>query len=86
MALTAGQREKVQKKATEAGMDLDLTDQHWELIEFALGYYRRHGTMCNLRTLIRESGYEKKAVYRLFPGNPIRRICALTGLPMPPEC
>lgn len=72
------------KRAEEGG--LQLTEEHWGLIEFAVEYYRRNGTMCNLRTLVRESGYDKKTAYRLFPGNPVRRICYLTGLPMPPEC
>ncbi|HEY3364182.1 MAG TPA: TusE/DsrC/DsvC family sulfur relay protein [Symbiobacteriaceae bacterium] len=72
------------KRADEIG--LQLTEEHWGMIEFALAYHRRHGTTCNLRTLVREGGYDKKETYRLFPGNPIKRICYLTGLPMPPEC
>lgn len=84
MALAAEYKEKLVRKAEAAGME--LTAEHWELIEFAVEYYRRNGTMCNLRTLIREGGYDKKVAYRLFPGNPIKRICGLTGLPMPPEC
>lgn len=84
MALTTGQRGELQTRAAQEG--IHLTDEHWAVIEFAVGYYRRQGTMCNLRTLLREGGFDKKAVYRLFPGNPIRRICILTGLPMPPEC
>jgi len=84
MALTRSQREDLLKKAGEAG--LQLTEEHWAIIEFAEDYYRRNSTMCNLRTLVRESAFDKKAAYRLFPGNPIRKICCLTGLPMPPEC
>lgn len=84
MVLTSGLKEEMQRKAGEDG--LALTDEHWGLIEFALAYYRKYGTMCNLRTLVRESMYDKKAAYRLFPGNPVKRICQLTGLPMPPEC
>lgn len=84
MAPTRSQRENLFKKAGELG--LELTEEHWSVIEFAVDYYRRNSTMCNLRTLVRESGFDKKAAYRLFPGNPIRKICSLTGLPLPPEC
>jgi len=84
MRLTAGERADVQTRAAE--IDLVLTDDHWAMIEFAVNYYRRNQTMCNLRTIVREGDFDKKTAYRLFPGNPIKRICYLTGLPMPPEC
>jgi tRNA 2-thiouridine synthesizing protein E len=84
MTLTVARRCEIEHKAIEMG--LELTDEHWAMIAFAQDFYERKDAMCNLRTLIREGGYDKKTAYRLFPGNPIKRICALTGLPMPPEC
>lgn len=63
-----------------------LNQEQLAVVDFALGYYRRHGYTPNLRTLVNELGLETKRVYALFPGNPIRRICQITGLPMPPEC
>lgn len=84
MALTAARMCEIRCKAEEMG--LELTDEHWSLIEHCMDYYRLNGTMCSLRILVRESGCDKKNAYRLFPGNPIKRVCCLTGLPMPPEC
>lgn len=63
-----------------------LSAEQRAVLDFVLSYYRRHGFTPNLRTLVNEMGVDKKRVYALFPGNPIRRICQLTGLPMPPEC
>lgn len=63
-----------------------LNPEQRAVLDYVLGYYRQHGHTPNLRTLVNEMGMDKKRVYALFPGNPIRRICQLTGLPMPPEC
>lgn len=63
-----------------------LSEEQRAIADFMLEYYRRHGFTPNLRTLVNELGVDKKRVYALFPGNPIRRLCQLTGLPMPPEC
>lgn len=63
-----------------------LNPEQRAVLDHVLDYYRQHGHTPNLRTLVNEMGLDRKRVYTLFPGNPIRRICQLTGLPMPPEC
>ncbi|MEW6546500.1 MAG: TusE/DsrC/DsvC family sulfur relay protein [Bacillota bacterium] len=63
-----------------------LSPEQRAVVDYAVAYYRLHGHTPNLRTLVNELGLDKKRVYLLFPGNPIRRICQITGLPMPPEC
>ncbi|HHY94882.1 MAG TPA: hypothetical protein GX513_07720 [Firmicutes bacterium] len=65
---------------------MQLNQEQQTVVDFVRQYYERHGYTCNLRTLVNETGLDKRLLYRLFPGNPIRRICQLTGLPMPPEC
>lgn len=71
---------------SEGGLRSGLGAEQQAVVDFALEYYRRHGHTPNLRTLVNEMGLDKKRVYVLFPGNPVRRICQITGLPMPPEC
>jgi tRNA 2-thiouridine synthesizing protein E len=63
-----------------------LSAEQQALVDFTVEYYRRHGHTPNLRTLVNELGVDKKRIYVLFPGNPVRRICQIAGLPMPPEC
>jgi len=72
--------------APEGGPRRGLTAEQQAVVDFAVEYYRRHGHIPNLRTLVNEMGVDKKRIYMLFPGNPVRRICQITGLPMPPEC
>ncbi len=73
-------------QAPAVAVDGDLDRDRRFLIEHVCCYYRRHGYTCNLRTLVKETGLDKKRIYTLFPGNPIRHICQIAGLPMPPEC
>ena len=65
---------------------IEMTELHWQVLEICHDYYRKHRTLCTLRTLIKLSGLEKKEIYRLFPGNPIGEISQITGLPKPREC
>lgn len=69
-----------------SGSPAGLSPEQRAVVDYALSYYRRHGHTPNLRTLVNELGVDKKRIYLLFPGNPIRRVCQITGLPMPPEC
>lgn len=80
----AEQQEAIRAKAEQRG--LNLTEDHWRLIEVSFAYYQQHQTICTLRKLIKLSGLEKKRIYQLFPGNPIGEISQITGLPMPKEC
>jgi len=70
-----------------------LTDEHWQVIQFAREYYRtfRIGPMPKviIKRLNRQLGYERysiKLLYSLFPETPARRICKYAGTPQPAGC
>lgn len=84
MALNRTQKEAIARRATQEG--LTLTPEHWAVLEYVWQYYHEHGVVCNFRTIVREGGFDKKDLYRLFPGNPMVYLCWLTGLSFPPEC
>lgn len=84
MRLSNAKREAIAARALERG--IHLGEEHWYLLELSYNYYIQHQTICTLRTLIKLSGWEKKKIYKLFPGNPIGEISKITGLPMPKEC
>ncbi|MCG0277716.1 MAG: TusE/DsrC/DsvC family sulfur relay protein [Thermanaeromonas sp.] len=84
MGLSQAEREAIMDRARERG--IDLGEEHWYLLELSYDYYRKHKTICTLRTLMKLSGWEKKKIYKLFPGNPVGEISKITGLPMPKEC
>jgi len=79
-----------------AGHDgLELYVDHWELIWYFRDYYDQTQSLPTMRKMVMELGgrsgahfrdrkaYEKH-IYGLFPSDPIREICKLAGLPMPP--
>lgn len=59
------QREAIKAKAEQRG--INLTEDHWRLIEVSYAYYQKHQTICTLRKLIKLSGLEKKGSTNSFP-------------------
>lgn len=67
---------------------LELTNDHWEVINFLQDYYRKRRVSLTIRFLVKEFckefGPEKgssKRLYELFPDGPSRTGCMLAGLP-----
>ncbi len=74
--------------------DVDLYNDHWELIFYFRAYFDENqtaptmhqmivGLMSKNKKFLEKKKYERH-VYSLFPSDPIREICKLAGLPMPP--
>ena len=73
---------------------VDLYNDHWEIIYYFREYFHVNqiaptmhqmivGLMSKNKKFLEKKKYEKH-VYSLFPSDPIREICKLAGLPMPP--
>ena len=73
--------------------DIELTNAHWEIIEFLRDYYTEFGSTPNVRSLMKivakrldpEKG-TRKYLYDLFPLGPARQGCRIAGLPKPNDC
>jgi TusE/DsrC/DsvC family sulfur relay protein len=72
---------------------LQLTDAHWEVIEFLRTGYQSTGTVPNVRQLqksfTKSFGPEKgnsRYLYGLFPYGPAKQACRIAGLPKPTGC
>lgn len=72
---------------------LDLTEAHWEVINFLRDAFQNTGTVPNMRQLqkafTKEFGREKgdsKYLYGLFPYGPAKQACRIGGLPKPTGC
>ena len=74
---------------------IELFVDHWELIMYFRDYYSENQRNPTMHSIVRSLGrikgahYHKqkeyeKHIYNLFPKDPIREICKLAGLPMPP--
>lgn len=73
--------------------NIDLTPEHWEVINFLREYYEEYQIAPAVRILMKEMkkkfGPEKgdqKYLYDLFPYGPAKQACKIAGLPKPTGC
>lgn len=73
--------------------DIDLTPDHWEVINYLRKFYFAYGIAPMVRLLMKhmrqELGEEKSSrdyLYRLFPGGPSKQGSRIAGLPQPQGC
>ena len=73
--------------------DLELTDEHWDIIRFLREYYEEYQIAPAVRVLTKavakEMGKDKgnsKYLYSLFPYGPGKQACRYAGLPKPTGC
>lgn len=73
--------------------DLELTDEHWEIINFLREYYEEYQIAPAVRVLTKAVGKKmgkdkgnSKYLYSLFPYGPGKQACRYAGLPKPTGC
>ena len=73
--------------------DVDLTDAHWEVINFLREYYEEYQIAPAVRVLTKAIGKKlgkdkgnSKYLYQLFPYGPAKQACKFGGLPKPTGC
>ena len=71
-----------------AAENIELTDAHWEVVNYLRDEYREHGHTPNFRNLLKamaelRPGTDSKALYDLFPMGPAKQACKVAGLPQP---
>jgi tRNA 2-thiouridine synthesizing protein E len=71
--------------ATTEGVD-SLGDDHWKVVEYLRNYYLQFGVAPMIRKLCKETGYDLKTIYQLFPSGPAKGACKVAGLPKPTGC
>ena len=71
----------------------DLTDNHWEVINFLREYYEEYQIAPAVRVLTKAIGKKlgadkgnSKYLYELFPYGPAKQACKYAGLPKPTGC
>jgi len=72
---------------------VDLTDAHWEVINFLREYYAEFQIAPMIRVLTKAVGKKlgpekgnNKYLYELFPEGPAKQACKFAGLPKPTGC
>ncbi len=73
--------------------DLELTNDHWEIIRFLREYYEEYQIAPAVRVLTKAVGKKlgkdkgnSKYLYELFPYGPGKQACRYAGLPKPTGC
>ncbi|MBL6958718.1 MAG: TusE/DsrC/DsvC family sulfur relay protein [Rhodospirillales bacterium] len=72
---------------------IDMTDEHWEVVNFLREYYSEYQIAPAVRVLVKaikkKLGADKgsnKYLYELFPYGPAKQACKIAGLPKPTGC
>lgn len=72
---------------------VDLTEAHWEVINFLREYYAEFQIAPMIRVLTKAIGKKlgpekgnNKYLYELFPEGPAKQACKFAGLPKPTGC
>jgi len=73
--------------------DIELSDDHWEIINFLREYYEEYQVAPAVRILTKAIGKKlgkdkgnSKYLYELFPYGPAKMACKYAGLPKPTGC
>lgn len=64
---------------------LELTDKHYELIEFIRNKVAS-GEGLTIRSIGKSGIVDIKAFYQLFPGAPLKKATKISGVPKPASC
>jgi tRNA 2-thiouridine synthesizing protein E len=73
--------------------NIELTEQHWEVIHFVRDFYLEYKTSPAIRVLVKAIGQRlgadkgnSKYLYTLFPMGPAKQATKIAGLPKPAKC
>jgi tRNA 2-thiouridine synthesizing protein E len=64
----------------------DLTENHWKVINYLREYYKQFGIAPMIRKLCKDTGFQLKEIYEMFPSGPAKGACKIAGLPKPTGC
>jgi len=64
----------------------ELTEDHWKIVNYLRNYYLEYGIAPMVRKLCKDTGYDLKTIYELFPSGPAKGACKIAGLPKPTGC
>ena len=80
-------------KEIAKGENVDMTENHWEVVNFLRQYYDEFQIAPAVRVLTKaigkQLGEEKGSsqyLYELFPYGPAKQACKIAGLPKPTGC
>jgi len=77
-------REVGEAIAKEEG--IELTEQHWKVLEYLRKEVQENGTLPTIRRLTKSGVVDTKTLYQLFPNGPLKKAAKIAGLAKPASC
>jgi len=63
-----------------------MSEDHWKLVNYLRDYYIKFGIAPPIRMVVKQTGFDLKRIYQLFPSGPAKGACKVAGLPKPTGC
>jgi TusE/DsrC/DsvC family sulfur relay protein len=73
-------------EAIAIALEVELSDRHWEVINFARSDYEDKGEPPTLRRITQQAEVSMKEMYQLFPDGPAKLASNIAGLKKPTGC
>jgi tRNA 2-thiouridine synthesizing protein E len=73
-------------EAIAEALEVDLTDRHWQVINFARADFEQNGEPPTLRRITKQTDVDMKEIYQLFPDGPAKLAANIAGLKKPTGC
>jgi tRNA 2-thiouridine synthesizing protein E len=64
----------------------ELTEKHWQLVNYLRDYYMKFGVAPMIRKVCKDNNMKLTEIYTLFPSGPAKGACKVAGLPKPTGC
>ena len=71
--------------AIAAEEDIQMTDRHWEVIDYLQDQYRKEIPL-TIRKIGKSGVVNIKEFYQLFPDGPLKKASRIAGIPKPVSC
>ncbi len=78
--------DEVAKALAEKEGIMELTEDHWKVMNYLRTYFLENGIAPMVRKLTKDTGVNLKQMYELFPQGPANSACKWAGLPKPTGC
>ena len=63
-----------------------MGEEAWKLVNYLRKYYTDFGIAPPIRMVCKQTGFNLKYIYQLFPTGPAKGACKIAGLPKPTGC
>ena len=63
-----------------------MNEESWKVVNYLRDYYLEYDVAPPVRMLTKQTGFDLKYIYQLFPSGPAKGACKIAGLPKPTGC